>query len=73
MEDNLFRASEHTAGEDILFGGTIQQGMLERSNVNIVNEMVQMITISRAYETNAKMIQVQDGTLQKAVTEIARR
>jgi flagellar basal-body rod protein FlgG len=73
MEDNLFRASEHTAGEEILFGGTIQQGMLERSNVNIVEEMVQMITVSRAYDTNAKMIQVQDGTLQRAVNDIARR
>jgi flagellar basal-body rod protein FlgG len=73
MEDNLFRASEFTAGEELPFEGTVLQGFLEGSNVNIVQEMVQMITVSRAYDTNAKMIQVQDGTLQKAVTEIARR
>jgi flagellar basal-body rod protein FlgG len=73
MEDNLLRASEFTAGEEIPFEGMVLQGYLEGSNVNIVQEMVQMIATSRAYDTNAKMIQVQDGTLQKAVTEIARR
>jgi flagellar basal-body rod protein FlgG len=73
MQDNLFRVSEHTNGEEIPFGGEIQQGFLEGSNVNIVEEMVQMINISRAYESNARMINVQDGTLQRAVNEIARR
>lgn len=73
MQDNFFRVSEHTAGEDIAFGGTILQGFLESSNVNIVEEMVQMITISRSYETNARMITLQDGTLQRAVNDIARR
>jgi len=73
MHDNLYRASEFTPGEDIPFEGLVLQGYLEGSNVNIVQEMVQMITISRSYETNARMITVQDGTLQKAVNEIARR
>lgn len=73
MQNNFFRASEYTPGEDIPFVGTIQQGFLEASNVNIVKEMVQMITVSRAYDTNAKMITIQDGTLQRAVNDIARR
>ena len=73
MEDNLYRASAFTEGTEIPFEGVTVQGFLEGSNVNIVHEMVQMITVSRSYETNAKMINVQDGTLQKAVTEIARR
>jgi flagellar basal-body rod protein FlgG len=73
MEDNFYRASETTAGSQIPFGGVIAQGFLEGSNVNIVQEMVEMIANSRAYDTNARMITVQDGTLQKAVTEIARR
>ncbi|MCL1842553.1 MAG: flagellar hook-basal body protein [Defluviitaleaceae bacterium] len=72
MEDNFFRISEYTTGT-IPFDGLIQQGFLEGSNVNIVREMVEMITISRAYETNARMINVQDGTLQRAVNDIARR
>ena len=36
------------------------QGYTETSNVNIVNEMVQMIEINRAYEANQKSVQTQD-------------
>lgn len=52
------------------FTGTVQQGFLEQSNVNIVNEMVDMITVMRAYEANQKILQMQDGTLEKAVNEV---
>ena len=44
--------------------GTLGQGQLEASNVNIVDEMVGMITTQRAYETNSKMIQASDQMLQ---------
>lgn len=44
--------------------GTIAQGQLEASNVNIVDEMVGMITTQRAYETNSKVIQASDQMLQ---------
>lgn len=44
--------------------GTVAQGQLETSNVNIVDEMVGMITTQRAYETNSKMIQASDQMLQ---------
>jgi flagellar basal-body rod protein FlgG len=44
--------------------GTIAQGQLEMSNVNIVDEMVNMITTQRAYETNSKVIQASDQMLQ---------
>lgn len=44
--------------------GTIAQGQLEASNVNIVDEMVGMITTQRAYETNAKVMQASDAMLQ---------
>lgn len=44
--------------------GAIAQGQLEASNVNIVDEMVNMITAQRAYETNAKVIQASDQMLQ---------
>jgi len=71
MQDNLFRTTE--LSEQIPFAGTLQQGFLEGSNVNIVREMVDMITLSRAYETNAKMVTIQDNTLQHAVNDIARR
>jgi flagellar basal-body rod protein FlgG len=44
--------------------GAIAQGQLETSNVNIVEEMVNMITAQRAYETNSKAIQAADQMLQ---------
>jgi flagellar basal-body rod protein FlgG len=44
--------------------GNIAQGQLETSNVNIVDEMVGMITTQRAYETNSKVIQASDQMLQ---------
>ncbi|UOE99923.1 flagellar basal-body rod protein FlgG [Bdellovibrio bacteriovorus] len=44
--------------------GYLSQGQLEASNVNIVDEMVNMITSQRAYETNSKVIQASDQMLQ---------
>jgi len=44
--------------------GYLSQGQLEASNVNIVDEMVNMITAQRAYETNSKVIQASDQMLQ---------
>lgn len=43
--------------------GTIQQGYLEMSNVNVVQEMVNMIVAQRAYEINSKAIQSSDQML----------
>lgn len=60
--DNLF--SETEASGMPFYGvpgtesfGTIRQGYLEQSNVDIVNEMVRLIEAQRAYETNSKMVQ----------------
>ena len=53
-----------TPGETGL--GTIAQGFLEMSNVSVVDEMVNMITAQRAYETNSKVIQTADDMLQMA-------
>lgn len=46
--------------------GTIGQGLLELSNVNIIEEMVSMIVAQRAYEVNSKAIQVADEMLAMA-------
>jgi len=42
------------------------------SNVNMVTEMVDMIAVTRAYETNQKMVQSIDQILEKAVNDIGR-
>jgi flagellar basal-body rod protein FlgG len=44
--------------------GTIQQGSLESSNVNVVEELVNMIETQRAYEMNSKAISTTDQMLQ---------
>lgn len=47
------------------FGRTVQ-GYVENSNVNIVEEMVNLIVAQRAYEINSKSIQASDEMLQNA-------
>jgi len=56
--------------QQVNFTGTVEQGYIEQSNVDIVREMVDMISVVRAYEANQKMIQAQDETLEKAVNEV---
>jgi len=46
--------------------GHVRQGMLEGSNVNIVEELVDMIEAQRAYEINSKMISAVDEMLRNA-------
>ena len=47
--------------------GTLQNGYLENSNVQVVNEIVNMIVAQRAYEANSKSIGAADQMLQTAV------
>ena len=68
--ENLYQLAE---------GGQVQdsqakavQGTLEMSNVNVVSEMVEMITISRLFESNQKIMQTIDDTLEKAVNNLGR-
>jgi flagellar basal-body rod protein FlgG len=72
--DSLFLAT--TASGDPIVGspggseglGTIQQGMLEGSNVNVVDEFVNMILAQRSYEANSKVVQAADQMLQELNT-----
>jgi flagellar basal-body rod protein FlgG len=58
-------ATEGVPGEENV--GTVAQGFLEMSNVEVVDEMVNMIVGQRAYEMNSKAIQTSDSMLQIAV------
>ena len=51
---------------------TIEQGYTEQSNVNVISEMVSMITITRAYEAGQKMIRTQDSLMDAAVNQIGK-
>lgn len=64
---------------DAVEGATMQKanvkvnsGYLEMSNVNVVTEMVDLITITRQYESNQKIIKAYDETLNIAANQIGR-
>lgn len=50
----------------------VRQGFTEQSNVNVVSEMVEMITVTRAYEANQKVIQSIDQTLDLAANSVGK-
>jgi flagellar basal-body rod protein FlgG len=69
MGDNLY--TETAASGAVLTGlpgspgyGTLQQGFVETSNVNAVQEITDLITAQRAYEMNSKVISAADQMLQ---------
>lgn len=50
----------------------ILQGYTEQSNVNVIKEMVDMITITRAYEANQKVIRSMDSMLERAANQVGK-
>lgn len=63
--DNLFKETDASGAATIATpgldgAGTLRQGYVEASNVNIVGELTNMITAQRAYEMNSKVIQTTD-------------
>jgi len=68
LGQNLFEptaaSGEAVSGTPLSVGfGRVLQGQSEASNVNLVTEMVQMITAQRAYEVNSKSIRTADEML----------
>lgn len=73
--DNLFYAVADNNGniaQPQQATGEILQGMLEKSNVEIVREMVELIHNHRLYEANAKAVTTQDTMLESLVNEVGR-
>ena len=74
MGDNLWNANA-ISGEAYIAEGMerprIIQNYLEMSNVNVVNEMVKMIEVNRAYEANQKSIQSEDSMMSTLWTRVA--
>lgn len=64
--ENLYRAVD--GATQIPASGLVKQKYLEMSNVQVVEEMVEMITIQRAYEAAQKVETSMDSILEKAVT-----
>lgn len=69
--NNIYLAT--TASGDPILGtpggtdglGTLQQGMLEQSNVSVVDQFVQMILAQRSYESNSRVVRAADDMLQQ--------
>jgi len=72
-----FYLSTPLSGDAIAAEGTerpsVIQGFVEASNVNVVNEMVRMIEVNRAYEANQKTIQAADTMMAKLWNEGVKR
>lgn len=50
----------------------VKQGFLEASNVDLIEQVISMIEVARAYESNQRVITTIDSTLDKAVNEIGK-
>jgi len=68
--DNLYQLEDGV--QPVEAEGTIVQGYLENSNVEIVKEMVDMIKVTRQYESNQKVIRSIDQNLEKVINEVGK-
>ena len=67
-DHGLFTGGQPQAAQ----GYTIHNGMVERSNANMVHEMVSMMTAQRAIQSAAEISKIYDQVITKDTTEIAR-
>lgn len=72
---NSLWSSNDISGQSYIAEGnerpSLMQGYMETSNVNVVNEMVKMIEVNRAYEANQKTIQSQDSMMSTLWNKVA--
>ncbi|WP_432662606.1 flagellar hook-basal body protein [Wukongibacter baidiensis] len=71
-ENGLYKVEDGIELETEEFNGQVLQGRLEGSNVDIIKEMVEMMTLYRGYESSQKMIKAYDETTAKAVNDIGK-
>jgi flagellar basal-body rod protein FlgG len=77
-EGTQFRKIGHSyiqaEGADPIAGdkASVFQGYLEGSNVNVANSMMELLTSRKTYGSSQRVLQMADGALQKAVTELGR-
>ena len=69
--ESMWDAKEGAVADDAI-DFRIHQGYVEMSNISVVTEMVNMISIQRQYEANQKLITTYDESLEKSVNQIGR-
>lgn len=67
--DNTFSAIIEPDGETI---GTISQGYLESSNVDVAQLMTQMVSVVRSYEAAQQLVTIQDELLGRSISTLGR-
>jgi flagellar basal-body rod protein FlgF len=70
--ESRFRPEQPIDSETISTGYIVKQGYLESANVNVVSNMVQMISAYRNFEADQRALLAQDQTLDKAVNLVGR-
>ncbi|MDI6791172.1 MAG: flagellar hook-basal body protein, partial [Thermodesulfobacteriota bacterium] len=70
--NSLYRLKDPQANEIPADGTQVRQGYLEQSNVNVMEEMVQMIQVQRNYEAYQKIIQLFDEIDSRAINDVGK-
>lgn len=68
--ENMYQTVEGAQTKDSAV--KVQEGYLEMGNVQVVKEMVDMISLTRNYEANQKILQAYDGSLEIAVNQLGK-
>jgi len=66
---NLYAPNDQTE-QGAAVNTKVFQNHLEKSNINMVDEMIELMSVVRTFEANQKLIQAQDEMLQKSVNEV---
>ena len=72
INGNIMQGEDNTPVAQLRIRDFVDYNYLEKFGENYFQPVVNMINISRAYETNQKVIQTYDSTLETAVTQIGR-
>lgn len=72
-EDNgMLSAADDAAKKDVSADTTLLQNEVERSNVNLIDEMTSMMSSQRALQSAAQVLKMYDGILDKAANDVGR-
>lgn len=70
LPNSQFKLKEDAEIEELESGTVnIRQGWLEGSNVDIIQEMIQMIELQRTYDAGSKVLQTNDNTIEKSISQ----
>lgn len=67
VNGSVFRDTNNTAGINEVESPRVIQGYIEASNVNVVDEMMELIYLSRIYAIDTKIVQTRDQNLSSAL------